>query len=63
MPVDTGGSSLDIVWILEDHQSLSGDALGEMLWLFTCKVLFEHVDLIVLLDSLGDDLNHFFCGL
>jgi hypothetical protein len=41
-----------LVWVLEDHSSLGVDGLGEILGLFSVKVLFEQIDLIVLADAL-----------
>ena len=58
LPNDLGGSSLDLVGVLEDHLGLHGDILRHMLGLFTSEVLFEEVDLVVLEDAFGGALGH-----
>lgn len=63
MPGNAGGSSLDVVGVLEDHHCFGGDVLAQVLGLLACKVLLEQVDLVVLEDALGSALNHFFCSL
>lgn len=62
MPGDLGGGSLDWVWVLEDHESLGGNALREMLWLFTCEILLEEIDLVVLVNPLGGVVDHLLGG-
>ena len=51
MPCDLGHTTLHLLWVLEDHHSLGGDWLRHVLWLFTLKVLFKEIDLIVLFDA------------
>ena len=52
MPNDLIGRTLNLVVVLEDHHSLGVEILGQVLRLFTLKVLFEEIDLIVLFDTL-----------
>lgn len=63
MPGDAGGGSLHVVWVLEDHEGLGGDALREMLWLLTSEVFLKQIDNVVLLDAVGGSLNHVLSGL
>lgn len=58
MPRETGSRPLEIIWIFENHQSLGGDALRQMLRLLTLEVLLEQIDLIVLTDAAGGFCNH-----
>jgi hypothetical protein len=52
VPVDFGDSAANRVRVLEDHHSLSGDALRRQLWLLSMEILLEEIDFIILLDSL-----------
>ena len=58
MPSDLSGGSLDLVGVLEDHQGLGRDVLGQVLSLFASKVLLEQVDFVVLEDALCSSLAH-----
>ena len=51
MEDDLRGGTLDAVRVLEDHNGLGVDGLGQVLGLLTGEVLFEEVDLVVLLDA------------
>ena len=63
MPGDFGDSTLNSVRVLEDHDSLGGDRLRHELWVFTLEVLFEEIDLVVLLNAAGCSLDEFTSGL
>lgn len=52
MPTYLSNCPLDLVWILEDHNSFSGYSLREVLWLFSVEVLLKQINLIVLSDAL-----------
>ena len=62
MPGNFGNATLDLLWILEDHDSLGGDWLRHILWLLSLEVFLEEIDLIVLLDAAGGSLNQVLGG-
>jgi hypothetical protein len=51
VPRDLGDSALDLVRVLEDHNGLGVDGLGEVLGLLAIEVLLEKIDLVVLADA------------
>ena len=63
MPGDLSDCPLHGVGVLEDHDCLGGDSLGEVLGLFAAEVLFELVDLVVLLNALLGACDEVFGGL
>jgi len=63
IPRDTCSSSLESIWVLHDHTGLKTDALRKIFCLLTSKILFEHINLIVLFNSFSDCFTHFFGGL
>ena len=63
MPRQTGSRSLEIVWILEDHESLGRDILREMLWLLTMEIFFKEIDLVILSNTSRCTLDHISCSL
>jgi hypothetical protein len=54
---------VDGVRVLEDHHGLGGDALGREFGLLTMEILFEEINLIVLLDSLLGTTSKVLSGL
>ena len=62
MPGNFGNATLDLLWIFEDHDSLGGNWLGHILWLFSFEVFLKEIDLIVLLDAAGGSLNQVLGG-
>ena len=63
VPINFSNSASNRAWVLEDHHSLSWNALTWQLRLLTTEIFFEEINLIVLLNSfLGTD-NEVFGGL
>lgn len=55
MPGDLGNATLDAFGgVLKEHESLSAEILNLMFALFIHEVLFEEIDLIVLVDAFLD---------
>jgi hypothetical protein len=52
VPGDLGDGALNSVRVLEDHDGLGVDGLGEVLGLLAVEVLLEEIDLVVLADAL-----------
>lgn len=52
VPADLCNGAFDVVWVLENHNSLRVDIFGEVLGLLAFVVLLEQVNFVVLLDAL-----------
>lgn len=60
MPCNLSCCSFNLIWIFENHQSLSGESFWHMLSLFSSKVFFKHINLIILVNAFNGSLSHFF---
>ena len=57
MPTDLCNGAFDVVWVLENHNSLRIYVLRQVLGLLSLEILLEQVDFVVLLDALFSVLN------
>jgi hypothetical protein len=60
LPNNLGSSSLNLIWVFEDHEGLGVDVFSQMFSLFASEIFLEEIDLIVLSDAANGALSHTF---